>query len=68
MMRILPLKLAEHIFLSLIIENSGIRQNFRRSSGQISKQGGVLEGSFIGHKIDIIKIDIDKHEQMFYSK
>ncbi len=23
---------------------------------------------FIGHKIDIIKIDIDKHEQMFYSK
>ena len=30
--------------------------------------GGAFEGSFIGHKMDIIKIDIDKHEQMFYPK
>ena len=35
---------------------------------KISKWGDAIKGSFIGHKIDIIKIDIDKHEQMFYPK
>ena len=35
---------------------------------KLVNRGDALKGSFIGHKIDIIKIDIDKHEQMFYSK
>ena len=35
---------------------------------KLVNRGDAIKGSFIGHKIDIIKIDIDKHEQMFYSK
>lgn len=35
---------------------------------KLVNRGDALKGSFIGHKIDIIKIDIDKYEQMFYPK
>ena len=35
---------------------------------KLANGGDAFKGSFIGHKIDIIKIDIDKHEQMFYPK
>ena len=35
---------------------------------KLVNRGDAIKGSFIGHKIDIIKIDIDKHEQMFYPK
>ena len=35
---------------------------------KLANGGDAIKGSFIGHKIDIIKIDIDKHEQMFYPK
>ena len=35
---------------------------------KLVNRGDAIKGSFIGYKIDIIKIDIDKHEQMFYPK